>query len=208
VRAASALAVLVLTSFGSIPSGEAQPADAPGAATGSFRVSKTDFRAFTWGAPPTEVLEREDASPLEDRQNGLKTLVFEGAFRGYPCRIRYQFVDDRLAAGSCVIKGNALPQDVLRCFEDVSAYLTDQYGPPLKDEVLWSSAERRARVPNLKDALWFGYARRQARWERPPTWVTLVLDSPGGPANVTLSITYESLLLKPLADHVRSRARH
>jgi len=101
------------------------------------------------------------------------------------------------------VEGEHLPEDFLEWFTRFREILARRMGPPVKDEVRWTSQRDRERSDLLENGLWAGYASRIALWSQPPTRIVLSVRSPGGPANLKLILTHESILLSSLADRAR-----
>lgn len=191
------LAVMVLGCF---PGANQPLADEPNEVASIPISSVTDFRVAAWGQSLEEVKALEPATWKEEVREPFSYFSRSDRLEGLPCRVVYQFYRDRLVRGSWVVEGEHLPEEYLEWFEQVRGILARRLGPPLKDEVRWTNQRDRQRSDRLEDGLWAGYASRVALWSQSPTRVVLSVRSPGGPANLKLILTYESLLLSPLAD--------
>lgn len=194
------LAVLVLGCF---PGASQVLSDESGEVSSNPIPSVTDFRAAAWGQSLEEVKALEPGPWKEERGDPFSYLSLSDRLEGLPCRIVYQFYRNRLVRGSWVVQGEHLPEEFLEWFVRIREILTERMGPPLRDEVRWTSERDRQRSDRLENGLWAGYASRMALWSQPPTRIVLSVRSPGGPANLKLLLTYESILLSPLADRAR-----
>jgi hypothetical protein len=191
------LAVLILGCF---PEASRSVSDAPSEVASNSIASATDFRVAAWGLSLEEVKALEPGTWKEEIGDPFSYLSLDDRLEGLPCRVVYQFYRNRLVRGSRVVEGEHLPEEFLEWFVRIRESLTKRMGPPLKDEVRWTSERDRERSDRLENGLWAGYASRVALWSRPPTRMALSVRSPGGPANLKLILTHESMLLSPLAD--------
>jgi len=194
------LAVLILGCF----PGASQPlSEEPNEIPSNSSPPVTDFRAAVWGQSLEEVKALEPGPWKEERGDPFSYLSLSDRLEGLPCRIVYQFYRDRLVRGSWVVEGEHLPEDFLEWFTRFREILAQRMGPPVKDEVRWTSQRDRQRSDRLESGLWAGYASRVALWSQPPSRIVLSVRSPGGPANLKLILTHESILLSSLADQAR-----
>lgn len=194
------LAVMIL---GYCPGASPALSDEPGEISSNPISSVTDFRAAAWGQSLEEVRAQEPGTWKEERGDPFSYLSRSDRLAGWPSRVVYQFYRNRLVRGSWVVEGEHLPEEFLEWFVRIRESLTRRMGPPLKDEVRWTSERDRQRSDRLENGLWAGYASRMALWSQPPTRIVLSVRSPGGPANLKLILTHESVLLSPLADRAR-----
>ena len=175
----------------------------PSPDTSAGKISAvTDFRGATWGMSSRQVKRIEESRFQEEKIGELGEILYQERYHGIPCRIRYQFVLDQLAGGSYTLEGDLPTKAYLFEFDRILQEHSNRYGPPDRDEILWTSKEAREKNRDLENAIWSGFAQRKALWVHPPTQTQLQIHSFGGPGNVKIILSKESLLLQSLVDSI------
>ncbi|MGI5901511.1 MAG: hypothetical protein ACOX7U_03445 [Desulfitobacteriia bacterium] len=154
----------------------------------------SDFRDVTWGMSKDEVEEVEEAEFISSDEDELMYLVEIGGDEYY---LMYNFVDDKLYEAGYLIMDEVADDSYIDLYEKNKSYLTEKYGEPIKDEVIWDEG-----VAESESDLWFHISKGEltylAAWENDNTEVFLVLR--GHNDNNVLGIDYRSKEYYPLAE--------
>jgi hypothetical protein len=146
-----------------------------------------DFRSAEWGMSPEEVRRSEPG--LTRVQPG--TLAATDTVAGFPVRVYFEFVDDKLVKGyHYVLLSHPGWNPYVDDFERLKSYLADQYGKPDSDLVLWEEGALRSDRSGWGRAVAVGDLQLRAFWTLPETEITLLLT--GEDYQIGLGTVYES----------------
>lgn len=136
-----------------------------------------DFRGLEWGATPKEVKDAEEASFAG--VDGTD-LYYTTSLAGIDVVTRYHFLDGRLAEAAYLsteeyINDNRHVEDYMKLKE----LLTDKYGAPVDDDVIWKSDLFKGETSALGTAVSSGHLVLQTIWEAQDTTIRMVLRGEG-----------------------------
>jgi len=82
----------------------------------------------------------------------------------------------------------------MSAFTDLRRLLTQKYGPPMRDGVVWLNKTMRTdNIDDLSTSILFGFAKQEVEWRTQESLV--MLDASKGRATIDVTITYASLRL-------------
>ena len=117
----------------------------------------------SWAAPSALVL----GNP------GLDSLVYAGKAGGLDCVYAFYFAGGKLVQGRCVFSEKHTDADLyIDDFHAVNALLTEKYGTPEEDEMMWSDDRYKGDRANWGKAVAEGHLAYHALW-RPPDTATM-----------------------------------
>jgi hypothetical protein len=150
------------------------------------------FRFAAWGAPKQDVRLLESAPFVREKTVGeYQVLEFTGEFAGMPAAIFYYFGDGQLFQGAYEIrKPYSEYEDHLGDFVRAKSLLSQRYGAPTRDEMVWLNSRDRDNQKRWGRALSTGQLVLRADWWTPDLEVSQALM--GDSAQITLAITLTS----------------
>lgn len=151
-----------------------------------------DFRNITWGMTVDEVKAIEDADVLDENAS---MFVYAVEVAGREALLFYKHVDNKVVRGgySFQVKHddkNAYIDD----YEVLKAQLTEEFGGPVSDEVVWKNDLYRQDVDQHGLAVGMGYLILWADWDNGDTRIELALH--GNNDLHVLAMNYASISLQ------------
>lgn len=163
---------------------------------------QTDFRKAHWKMSIDSVKLSETKKPVYEVQSAL---AYTDKVAGKDAFILYIFSNNKLSGASYAFKEKYSNENqYISDFEEIKGILTEKYGKPVKDDIIWSKDLFRDRRDEWGTALALGYVKFKARWENDRTLVILELQ--GNRSDIGLSCTYGSKELKgEITDEVKKK---
>jgi hypothetical protein len=132
-----------------------------------------DFHGFPWGTSMDAFVKKMGKPAHTDEINGLKSLVYDGLIvSGYPAFMLVYFSNKGLEGGTYYFHTHNLEQ-LMQCYTDVQAELTEKYGPTLLSDGIIKEMRPYETSWNLKTG--YVYLKVNTRRNEP---VTLWYSSP------------------------------
>ncbi len=169
------------------------PPPAPTAVSGKAATSAPDgFRFAPWGAPKQDVRMLETAPFVREKTVGeYQVLEFTGEFAGMPAVVYYYFAGGQLFQGAYEVRRPFTAYDEhLADFVRAKSLLSQRYGAPTRDEMVWLNGRDRDNQKRWGRALATGQLVLRADWWTPDLEVSQALM--GDSAQITLAVTLTS----------------
>jgi hypothetical protein len=169
------------------------PPPSPTAVTGKGAASAPDgFRFAAWGAPKQDVRMLETAPFVREKTVGeYQVLEFTGEFAGMPAVVFYYFAGGQLFQGAYEVRKPFTSYDEhLADFVRAKSLLSQRYGAPTRDELVWLNGRDRDNQKRWGRALAAGQLVLRADWWTPDLEVSQALM--GDSAEITLAVTLTS----------------
>lgn len=166
------------------------PAAAATAVTAKAAPAAPDgFRLAAWGAPKQDVRLVETSPFVREKSVGeYQVLEFTGEFAGMPAAIFYYFAGGQLFQGAYEVRKPYTAYDEhLGDFVRAKSLLSQRYGAPTRDEMVWLNGRDRDNQKRWGRALSSGQLVLRADWWRPDLEVSQALM--GDSAQITLAVT-------------------
>ncbi len=160
------------------------------AVTGKAASAAPDgFRLAAWGAPKQDVRLVETAPFVREKSVGeYQVLEFTGEFAGMPAAVFYYFAGGQLFQGAYEVRKPYTAYDEhLGDFVRAKSLLSQRYGAPTRDELVWLNGRDRDNQKRWGRALASGQLVLRADWWRPDLEVSQALM--GDSAQITLAVT-------------------
>lgn len=169
------------------------PPPSPTAAARAAAAAAPDgFRLAAWGAPKQDVRLLETAPFVREKTVGdYQVLEFAGEFAGLPAAIFYYFAGGQLFQGAYEVRKPFTAYDEhLGDFVRAKSLLSQRYGAPTRDEMVWLNGTARDDEKRWGRALAAGQLVLRADWWTPDLEVSQALM--GDSAQITLAVTLTS----------------
>lgn len=147
---------------------------------------ETTFRNATWGMSKEEVEKVEVEDKISD--DG-KSLLYSTQVNNLNAALLYRFVDNQLVRTGYVIEENYTNENqYIYDFDDLKKALSEKYGNPISDDVIWHSDLYKDDVDEWGFAVSLGDLEYIAKWDTGETDITLRLF--GNNYDINLLIVY------------------
>ncbi|MAT38866.1 MAG: hypothetical protein CL946_04605 [Ectothiorhodospiraceae bacterium] len=137
-----------------------------------------DFRKTKWGMTPAQVKASESTSPIEEGPSGQFDLmiIYSGNVANLQTLYSYHFINNKLVSTfynfrESYVNDNMYLEDYLK----IKEILTRKYGPPSKDNTVWSNDLYKGDPQNYGTAVSVGHLAFQSDWQTPRTDIRLTL---------------------------------
>jgi len=170
-----------------------------------------DFRGLPWGASKDDVIKVEGNKTLDRSTTplwaapsalvlgspGLDSLVYAGKAGDLDCVYAFYFAGDKLVQGRCVFSEKHTDANLyIDDFQAVNTLLTEEYGKPEEDGMMWSDDRYKGDRANWGKAVAEGHLAYHALRRLPDT---AVMHQMRGINNEPLhAIQYESMIKEHL----------
>lgn len=157
-------------------------------------VKSDDFRNTKWGISKKQVQKIESAQFIDGVTD---MLLYKGKIANLECQIIYQFIEDTLYNGIYLIKEKHVNNnDYISDFKNLKNLLTEKYGKPEIDKMVWKGNLYKDDVANYGMAVISGELIYVATWKTESTNIRLMLY--GDNFTPSLGVMYESEKYKNL----------
>lgn len=160
-----------------------------------------DFRKTRWGMSVAEVKALESNKLLANGSHDIydNILVYEGTIARLPTLISYFFISDQLVQASCAIHVKHSNENLyIDDFNNIKNALTNKYGKPINESVIWKDDTYRDDPANYGFAISIGDLVLEKMWKTPTTEIYLTLR--GDNHHINMAVPYMSIKLKPLVE--------
>jgi hypothetical protein len=145
-----------------------------------------DVRKARWGMTREEVKKSEDLQLLSQ---GNDLLEYKFVLLGIKSKIRYRFVNSRLASAEYVIEQDDVnPSRFYDDFQELKKYLRGLYGMPVADEKTWLNDIYKGDEKNWGFAISLGFLSCKTSWQNATTKISL--NQTGGNHLIKTNIEY------------------
>ncbi|MCL5036950.1 MAG: hypothetical protein M1269_07545 [Chloroflexi bacterium] len=135
---------------------------------------KHDFRNVDWGMSKAQVKQaNENMIPtLEDKD----TISYSDKVSGLKAMLIFSFVNDKLtSAGYYFEEEHSNDNDHIDDYQKIGDLLTEKYGKPVKDEVIWKNDLFKNNPQNWGLAISAGQLVLKSKWENENTYLYMTL---------------------------------
>lgn len=166
--------------------------------------SNPDVRNVTWGMPKDTVRKLETAIFLQDNDS---TLIYEETIAGLECLLGYSFIDNKLVTLSyVVVESHTNNNSYLSDYDSIKDILTDRYGEPTEDKVIWSDDLYKDDPDHWGMAVATDRLTMFAKWRTDEHEITIGLW--GDNFEISLRVDYESEKFRHLVEEKQKEERH
>lgn len=142
-------------------------------------ISKSGFRETSWGMSQEQVKKIEKSEFMKkkhSKSSGLDILIYNGKVGDLDCIYAYYFAENQLVEGRYVFtEKHANNILFIDDFRKVKESLTEKYGKPTKDEVIWKNDLFKSDHSHWGAALGIGHVFFQVAWNTSETLLLLQL---------------------------------
>jgi hypothetical protein len=188
--------------------GEAQPAAQPRATAAAAAAPKAPaapaadkehgFRGAKWGMSFDEV-KRLETEPIDTDISTDTLLAYDTKVGGLRCLAGYVFINNKLVRGKYILtEKHANDNRYLDDYLSLKKLLTEKYGKPAEDEVLWQDNVYKNRPDSYGTAIGAERLSLFAVWKTAGEEITLFIR--GKNFDIRVAVEYKSLRLQHEAD--------
>ena len=173
---------------------------------GSGAEFKANFRSTSWGMNKAQVVRLEGNPALRENSEGLDIIQYSQKILNMDCMIGYIFADNKLAkAKYSFLAKHSDKSRYFQDFEKIGDILTQKYGKPEAEKMLWHNNAYRNDRSNWGMALGRGHLELNSRWRDSETEIQLRLYGEGD--RVFLVVLYSGLRYVDLAAKAKAQSR-
>lgn len=141
--------------------------------------TETHFRMTSWGMTQDEVKKLETGEFIKEsksKSTGLNILTYKGQAGALKCVVGYFFAEGQLVEGRYIFYEQHTNKNLyITDFKEVKVQLTEKYGEPSEDKVVWGNDLYRDDPSHHGMAISVGHLAMQITWELPTTKIRLRL---------------------------------
>ncbi len=150
--------------------------------------SAQDFRKISWGMSVEQVKEIEGKELLDENEH---LFVYKVSVEGMDALLFYKHESNKVIRGGYAFQNNYINKNAyIEDFQALKDLLTDQYGGPVNDEVLWKNPKYSVDVDSYGLAVGEGNLVYLAGWDAGTTKIELALH--GNNSRHFLAMNYAS----------------
>jgi hypothetical protein len=155
-----------------------------------------NFRHVHWGMTMEEVKASEPEKPVLEKGN---IVLYHATVAGFDTAVGYVFASQRLVRANYLFEiKHTNDHDFIDDFEKIKANLTEKYGKPKDDDVIWKNSLYKDDPDDWGTAIAAGQLVYETSWETPTTEILEVLK--GDNFEITLKVQYKSIVWGHLED--------
>jgi len=143
--------------------------------------SKRHFRKTYWGMSKEQIKKVESSEFIKEEKGGgafkgLNMLIYKDNIVSLDCFIVYYLAENQLTRGRYLfIEEHSNENLYISDFKDIKNQLTQKYGKPKRDDVIWLNDLYKDDPSDYGMAISVGHLRYLAEWDLPETEIQLVL---------------------------------
>jgi hypothetical protein len=165
--------------------------------------AKKNFRDASWGMTMESVLQLESKQPDSKGKNriGMDLIAYAGQAGNLDCLYVYFFAENKLVQGRYMFTGEHVNENAyIEDFNTVKKSLTDKYGKPKEDRMVWRNNLYKDDPDHWGMAVSAGHLIYEANWVTEDTDILLHLT--GDNFKITHLLQYTSTI-KEHADLIK-----
>jgi hypothetical protein len=161
-----------------------------------------DFRQANWGMSKAEVRAVEKQESIDEDIGGVQEIIaYNAKIASFDSYLGYVFVKNKLSgAGYYIQQEHVNKNDYIDDYNKLKDLLTQKYGKPAIDEVLWKNPLYKDQKEDWGFAISVGDLVYIAFWDTPSTEISLSLE--GDNYEINFYIRYVSKELKSWVQEV------
>lgn len=178
---------------------------------GEIPLSKTGFRLTRWGMSKAQVKNAESSKFIREEKlggamKGLECLVCQDNIAGLDCLIVYYFAENRLTRARYLFTEDHSNNNLyISDFEIVKSQLSQKYGQPIRDELIWSNDLYKDDSSHYGMAIAIGHLQYVVEWSLPETYIQVLLQ--GDNFKINHWVEYIGKAFRKFEENAREKAQ-